>query len=131
MQQQRVNYKDILALGFKETTCDSDSVYFDQHGFHYSIVCLKLAKKVFLYWNKATGFVELTVIGKDHAVIETIPIYDLKATKTVINSYSKRLKRKRFSPGKDSVYWKDEYRKCMESPYYFWQDFVILSTGTL
>ena len=123
MQQLRVDYKDILALGFKELIEESDSIYFDQHGFYYSIISLKLARRVYLYWDKATGFVKLTTLGKDHSVISNVPLYDLNAVKTVMSAYSKRLKRKRFSPGQDIVYWKDEYRKCMESPHYFFTEY--------
>ena len=46
MTQQKIKYRDVMDLGFKETYCN-DKVFKDELGYDYKIVELKLTKKDF------------------------------------------------------------------------------------
>ena len=53
MEQEKIKYSEILALGFIESI-QSDKVYFDQFGFDYCIITKELTDVIYLDWAKET-----------------------------------------------------------------------------
>jgi hypothetical protein len=53
--QSPIWFKTVMDLGFKEEFVN-DKCFFDEMGFEYSIVQLKLTKNIYLQWEKDTRF---------------------------------------------------------------------------
>jgi len=53
MKQKKINYADIIALGFKEELT-YDSVFEKIHGYPFVIISKKLTKNVYLEWRQDT-----------------------------------------------------------------------------
>lgn len=81
-----INYKTIMDLGFEEEFC-SDSVYFDEYGFEYSIISLKLAKHIYLEWSKESRTCEIMRIDKDYNVIRRKKISGEKELKEIVDFF--------------------------------------------
>lgn len=60
---EKINYSDIMDLGFTEEIID-DPVYFNEHGFEYSLITKKLTENIYLDWEKETK--ECSLIRIDH-----------------------------------------------------------------
>jgi len=78
MEQETINYSDIMNLGFTEEFIE-DTVYFKQFGFQYSIVQLKLTKKIYIEWTKETQLCEMVRIDnkKRCNIMERMPVKGL------------------------------------------------------
>lgn len=87
-QQQKIEYGAIMALGFEEII-ESDSVYFDQHGFEYSIIQLKLSKNIYLEWDKATKLACIIRTKKKKNIVARRGINTLEELKAIIGFYTK------------------------------------------
>ena len=83
--QQRIYYRDIIALGFKEQFVD-DPVYVSEYGFDYVITDLKLSKHFYIDWAKETGFCELIEVHKG-SITKRVPIRDLDHLKDIIQIF--------------------------------------------
>ena len=86
--QQQINYCDIMALGF--TAEDGhDQVFFDQHGYPYTIFTKMLALTLMLDWHQTTRLCELLVIRpEDGHVFERIPIVDLAHLQVIVDAFN-------------------------------------------
>jgi hypothetical protein len=58
MKQEKINYKEIMSLGFNEKLI-KDENYFDIYGFKYAIITLNLTDTIYLTWDKNTQFCDL------------------------------------------------------------------------
>ena len=64
MEQSKVDYKDVIARGFKRSD-ESDGVFFDQNGYNWFIVTKDLTKRIFIDWDCETHFLTLIRADKD------------------------------------------------------------------
>ncbi|MEK0369717.1 MAG: hypothetical protein QQN55_00980 [Nitrosopumilus sp.] len=89
MQQEKINYDEIMSLGFAEEITE-DSSYYTEHGFNYAIITKNLTKKIYLYWTKETKLCEMVRIDspKTCNIKSRMPIINLKHLKDLINFYS-------------------------------------------
>ena len=55
----KLTYKQVLELGFKRDDNVTDDVFFNQYGFKYFIVSLKISKKYSMDWDVTTHLVTL------------------------------------------------------------------------
>lgn len=87
MKQQRIDYSDIVDLGFTIEKAD-DQVYYNTYGFKYWIVYKRLSDVRTVYWNRETGFCELVTIDslKTQNVIKREPIEHYHALVELIHS---------------------------------------------
>lgn len=76
-KQQKIHYRTIMDLGFKEEIQD-DNVYEDEFGFEYSIITLKLTKKIYLDWCKDTQLCEIVRIDNNENM-------NIKAERPIFN----------------------------------------------
>lgn len=85
MTQQKIKYRDVMDLGFKETYCN-DKVFKDELGYDYKIVELKLTKKISIDWNIETRLCELLRVNNNREcdVKGRYPIKDLEELKRII-----------------------------------------------
>lgn len=86
--QNKFKYKTIIELGFTEQIID-DKIYFNQHGFDYSIVQLNLTKRIYLDWTKETKLCKLVRVDspKNGIIKAEMPIKDIKHLKEIINFF--------------------------------------------
>ena len=59
-----IDYCDIMELGFTEQIVE-DKIYYKQYGYEFAIVEKKLAKNIFLSWQKETRLCELRRVDKE------------------------------------------------------------------
>lgn len=85
-----MTYREIMNLGFKEEFL-SDSIFFDQHGFDYTIITKKMTKTIFLSWHKETKRAWLVHIDspKTGNIIGKIPVTSLQQMESIIKFFSK------------------------------------------
>ena len=86
MEQERIKYKDVMSLGFKEEIC-YDSVYFDEFRFEYAIVTLKLTKRISLDWEKETGFCRMIRCDKEGGILNERKIADVEELRDVVDFF--------------------------------------------
>lgn len=86
MIQHQINYKEVIDLGFKRKDLGNDSVFFNQYGFEWFIVIMKLKKGIYAEWDCTTKEVELVHYEKEN-VIGRMPIVDLEHLKKMITFF--------------------------------------------
>lgn len=91
MKQEKIHYRDIMDLGFNEEIC-SDSVFFDEFGFDYTIITFKITNKVYLDWDKVTQLCELVRIDspKTCNIKKKMKIMNLNELKKVLEFFSNK-----------------------------------------
>ena len=89
MKQEKINYSEIMALGFSEEI-DSDSSYEAEHGYAYCIITKNLTKKIYLDWEKDTKLCKMVRIDspKTGNIKAELPINNLEHLKEMINFFS-------------------------------------------
>jgi len=89
MKQEKIDYDEIMALGFTEDV-QSDSVYFAKNGYSYVIITKDLTKKISLDWEKETKLCEMIRIDNRNTcnIKSRLPIMNLQHLKEMINFFS-------------------------------------------
>jgi hypothetical protein len=85
MIQESINYSKVIDLGFKRKDLD-DNVFFNQYGFGWFIVTLKLKKGIKAEWDCNTRTVEI-VNYEGHDVIGRMPVENLEHLKEIIEFF--------------------------------------------
>lgn len=89
MEQEKINYDEIMALGFTEEISE-DKSYYAEHGFEYAIINKNLTKKIYLDWEKETKLCEMVRLDspKTGNIKARLPIKNLQHLKDLINFFS-------------------------------------------
>ena len=89
MKQERINYKDVIDLGFRVEEC-TDQVYFDQYGFEYCIIELQLTPTIYIDWEKEIGMCKMVRVDNadDCNIVKDLPIMNLNHLKELIDFFS-------------------------------------------
>ena len=89
MEQEKINYKEVMDLGFTEEFI-GDDIYFKEHGFEYSIITKKLTKKVSLDWVKDTKLCEMVRVdnNRDSNIKKRMKIKNLDHLKEIVYFFS-------------------------------------------
>ena len=77
-----------MDLGFKESF-ESDSVFFNEFGYDYTIISKKLHKGIIVYWEKSTQLCEL-IRHKKGIVKNRFEIKTLEQLKEIINFFENK-----------------------------------------
>lgn len=93
MEQEKINYDKIIALGFTEEV-QSDSVYEAEHGYAWCIITKQLTKKIYLDWQKDTKLCKMVRLSKPKTgdIGAELPINNLEHLKEMINFFSDEVK---------------------------------------
>lgn len=83
MSQEKIEYAEVIALGFKEKIIE-DSVFFNQYGYKHSIIDRKVFKNLYFEWNKSTRLCELVRTDKEGFIILNLPILNFEHLKEMI-----------------------------------------------
>lgn len=88
MERERIKYKDVMNLGFIEEI-QHDPVYMDEYGFDWAIVTLDLTKKIYLDWDKLTGYCDIIRIDshKTGNILNKRPIKNLKQLEDIVDFF--------------------------------------------
>lgn len=89
MKQEKINYDEIMALGFNEEI-QSDKVYENTYGYSYCIITKELTKKIYLDWAKETRLCKMVRLEKPKTadIGAELPIKNLEHLKEMINFFS-------------------------------------------
>jgi hypothetical protein len=86
MKQERINYQDVMELGFTEEFCP-DAIYESHFGFPYSIITLDLTKRIYIEWAKETGFATIIRTDKAGFIQARRPIRNLYELKQLVSFF--------------------------------------------
>ena len=89
MEQEKINYNEIMKLGFGEEI-QNDKVFYAKHGFEYTIITFDLTNKIYLDWEKETKLCKMVRIDspKTGNIKNEMPIKDLENLKAMINFFA-------------------------------------------
>lgn len=89
MEQEKIKYSEVIALGFTEDV-QIDEVYYNQYGFDYCIITKELTKKIHIDWEKETQLCKMIRIDspKRGNIKAELPIRNLDHLKEIINFFS-------------------------------------------
>ena len=89
MEQEQIDYSEIIALGFKEDFAE-DKVYEKRYGYTYVIITKELTKKIHIEWFKDSRVCKMVRIDSPTRgnVKNTLLIQDLDHLKQIINFYT-------------------------------------------
>lgn len=89
MKQERINYKDVIDLGFKVEEC-GDHVYFDQYGFEYCVITFDLTPTIYLDWEKETGMCKMVRVKntETYEIMKELPIMNINHLKEIVDFFS-------------------------------------------
>ena len=89
MESNQIKYIDVINLGFKEQI-ENDKVYFEEHGYEWAIVQLKISKTLYLDWEKDTKLCQLVRCDKKEQNIKgRMAVNGLEHLKQLIEFYVK------------------------------------------
>jgi hypothetical protein len=92
MKHEQINYKDIMDLGFTEEY-HNDSVYQSQYGFPWSIITLKLTKRIYLDWEKETRLCWIYRTDNEEYIQAKRPIYNLAQLRDTVSFFLEKDKK--------------------------------------
>ncbi len=86
--QEKITYKNIMNCGFKEIFED-DHLYFEEYGFDYTRIELKLTDTIYLDWEKHNQFCELIRVDKEETmnIMSKMKINNLNHLIEIINFF--------------------------------------------
>ena len=89
MKQEKINYSEIMALGFTEEISE-DKIYYAEHGYEYCIITKNLTKKIYLDWQKDTKLCEMVRVDspKTGNIKARLPIMNIQHLKELVNFFS-------------------------------------------
>ena len=89
MIQEKINYDEIMALGFTEEISE-DKIYYAEHGYEYAIINKYLTKKIYLDWTKDTKLCKMVRIDsqKTGNIQAETQVMNLEQIKTLIDFFS-------------------------------------------
>jgi hypothetical protein len=89
MKQEKIKYMEIMDLGFTEKIV-KDGVYFNWHGFDYSIIEKQLTSHIAINWAKETQLCEMYRVGKksEGEIVARMNINNLQELQEVINFFT-------------------------------------------
>lgn len=72
-ENKKIQYKQVIALGFKRKDLGGDSVFFDEHGYDWFIASKTLVKergcKIVANWHPETKDIEVLYLDKKRNVV--------------------------------------------------------------
>ena len=85
---REINYSDVIKLGFTRQA-QNDNVFFNQYGFGYFIVSLKINNQIYFDWDCNNRTVKMIRVDKEQSVKGTIEVQDLKHLVELLTFFGK------------------------------------------
>lgn len=74
---QEIDYKDVIELGFKRHETVIDNNFFNEYGFNWFLVILKINNQIYFDWDCNTRHVKMVRVDKDQTIKGTIQVQNL------------------------------------------------------
>jgi len=89
MKQEKINYREIINLGFTEEIV-RDGVYFNRYGFDYAIIEKQLTPHIAINWAKETQLCEMYRVSRksEGDIVARMNINTLEELKEVIKFFT-------------------------------------------
>lgn len=83
---EEINYQDVIDLGFKreDHSCHG---FFQEYGFTWFLVTLKLTKYIYMDWDCNTRKVTINKIDKEHTILSSIGLENLEEVRIWVNFF--------------------------------------------
>ena len=85
-EQQEINYKDIMDLGFK-AEAGNCSVYYGHYGYPYTIFNINLTKRIYIEWEQEKRTCTMHRTNKEQYILASSPIVSLDHLKATIKFF--------------------------------------------
>lgn len=85
---REINYSDVIKLGFTRQA-QNDNVFFNQYGFGYFIVSLKINNQIYFDWDCNNRTVKMIRVDKEQSIKGTIEVQDLKHLVELLTFFGK------------------------------------------
>ena len=85
---REINYSDVIKLGFTRQDLN-DNVFFNQYGFCYFIVSLKINNQIYFDWDCNDRTVKLTRVDKEQTIKGVIEVQDLNHLVELLTFFGK------------------------------------------
>lgn len=85
---REINYSDVIKLGFTRQDLN-DNVFFNQYGFGYFIVSLKINNQIYFDWDCNDRTVKLTRVDKEQTIKGVIEVQDLNHLVELLTFFGK------------------------------------------
>ena len=74
---REINYSDVIKLGFTRQDLN-DNVFFNQYGFGYFIVSLKINNQIYFDWDCNDRTVKMIRVDNEQSIKGVIEVQDLR-----------------------------------------------------
>ena len=85
---REINYSDVIKLGFTRQDLN-DNVFFNQYGFGYFIVSLKINDQIYFDWDCNYRIVKMIRVDKEQTIKGVIEVQDLKHLVELLTFFGK------------------------------------------
>ena len=85
---REINYSDVIKLGFTRQDLN-DNVFFNQYGFGYFIVSLKINNQIYFDWDCNDRTVKMIRVDKEQTIKGVIEVQDLKHLVELLTFFGK------------------------------------------
>ena len=85
---REINYSDVIKLGFTRQALN-DNVFFNQYGFGYFIVSLKINNQIYFDWDCNDRTVKMIRVDKEQTIKGVIEVQDLKHLVELLTFFGK------------------------------------------
>ena len=85
---REINYSDVIKLGFTRQDLN-DNVFFNQYGFGYFIVSLKINNQIYFDWDCNYRIVKMIRVDNEQSIKGVIEVQDLKHLVELLTFFGK------------------------------------------
>ena len=86
---REINYSDVIKLGFKREQPIIDSIFFNEYGYYWFLVILKINNQIYFDWDCNTRHVKMVRVDKDQTIKGTIEVENLKHLVKLLDFFGK------------------------------------------
>lgn len=86
---QEIDYKDVIELGFKRHETVIDNNFFNEYGFNWFLVMLKINNSIYFDWDCNTRTVKMLRVDKEQTILGRIEVQDLKHLVELLTFFGK------------------------------------------
>ena len=86
---RQISYCDVIKLGFKRDQPIIDSIFFNEYGYNWFLVTLKINNSIYFDWDCNTRTVKMLRVDKEQTILGQIEVQDLKHLVELLTFFGK------------------------------------------